>query len=61
MTAEKDKNMKEKLERLISILEEMETMVVDKNMYDQLLFLEEDLDDFFEELDNKMYFKICKN
>jgi hypothetical protein len=53
--------MKEKLERLISILEEMETMVVDKNMYDQLLFLEEDLDDFFEELDNKMYFKICKN
>jgi len=53
--------MKEKLERLISILEEMENMAIDQAMFDNLLFLEEDIDDFFEELDNKMYFKICKN
>ena len=53
--------MIEKLDRLISILKEMENMVIDKDMYDQLLFLEEDLDDFFEELEGRNLLFICKN
>lgn len=53
--------MKEKLEKLIAIIEEMENIAIDKSMYQSLMFLEEDIDDFFEDLEIKSLYRVHKN